>query len=243
MLSERMARAACFRSQNVMAEAHEAMWDAARRSFSTALAGLRDGNTTLEIRAEDRPDVLEALSSVDRVWPGYEAALSRAREDTASLPEVAMRSLSTVKAANDVVQALEASNAGSGVSPELARLINVAGRQRMLTQRAAKEFCLIAAGIEPETLRASLAVTVALFDRSLEGLMNGDEEMGLVAFPDPDLQLQLEYVRDLWAPMRAQFLRVIDGGTPGSIALNEVAANIDGVLGAADEAVWLYENI
>lgn len=242
MLSQRMARAACLASQGVMVAKQNQIWEEANAAFAKALAGLRSGDEDLMIRTEAHPQVLEALSSVDRVWPGYAASLDRARGDVASLPEVAMRSLSVLKAANDVVVALEGSTDGTGVSQELARLINVAGRQRMLTQRAAKEYCLIAAGIEPEMQREALAATVALFDRSLEGLRRGDDEMGLLAAPDEVIEMQLEYVADLWTPLRAQFQKAIDGLPPSPTGLGMVAANIDSVLSAANEAVWLYEN-
>ena len=142
--------------------------------------------------------------------------MARISAEPEARAQVADHALPVRKAANGVGMALEAANAGSGGSDDLARLINVAGRQRMLTQRAAKEYCLIAAGIDVAGNRAALAKTVALFDRSLEGLIAGDAELGLIAAPDETLLYQLDYVRDLWGPLRSQFTRVIGGGRPGS---------------------------
>ncbi len=242
MLSQRMAKAACFRSLGVGGADHVEVLANARTRFARALAGLRDGDTSLGTQPEDNPAVLAALDDVTARWQTYEAALDHAHEDRDALVLVAADSLPVLKASNDVVLALEASNVQDGVSQELARLINVSGRQRMLTQKAAKEFCLIAAGIDAEAQRMSLAQTVALFDRSLAGLLAGDDDMGLIGAPDDLIFLQLEHVGDLWGPLRSQFMRVVDGANPGPTALFTVSANIDTVLKAADEAVWLYEN-
>lgn len=242
MLSQRMAKSACFRSLGIGGADHAADLDAARTRFSTALAGLRDGNVEMGIQPETNRTVLAALDDVAFRWREYRTALDNAHADRASLIIVASRSLPVLKSANDVVVALEASNPEQGLGADLARLVNVAGRQRMLTQKAAKEFCLIAADIDTEAQRLALAGTVALFDRSLTALIEGDPEQGLIGAPDDLILLQLEHVQDIWGPLRAQFQRVIDGGKPGSTSLFMVSANIDSVLKAANEAVWLYEN-
>lgn len=242
MLSQRMAKSACFRSMGIGGADHAADLDVSRTRFATALAGLRDGNVEMGMQPETNGDVLAALDDVAGRWGEYQTALENAHEDRDSLIIVASRSLPVLKSANDVVLALEASNTDQGLGADLARLVNVAGRQRMLTQKAAKEFCLIAADIDAEAQRMALAGTVALFDRSLTALIEGDPEQGLIGAPDDVIYLQLEHIQDIWAPLRAQFQRVIDGGKPGSTSLFMVSANIDSVLKASNEAVWLYEN-
>ncbi len=58
-----------------------------------------------------------------------------------------------------------------------AREVNVAGRQRMLSQKMTKHALLLARGDESQ--RAGLQGSSALFARSLQGLIHGDAEMGL----------------------------------------------------------------
>lgn len=95
-------------------------------------------------------------------------------------------------------------------------LINVAGRQRMLSQRMTKEALLVAhAGASPEKLTA----TAALFDASLQGLIRG----GKVKVPGGDLVL-LPKVEDdraqaalaegqaLWAGMSDAIRRIAEAG-------------------------------
>jgi methyl-accepting chemotaxis protein len=80
--------------------------------------------------------------------------------------------------------------------------VNVAGRQRMLSQKMAKESLLLGqlAGQEAQTARQQLQATAALFQRSLEGLTSGDETAGLPPATDPALLAQLNKIQGLWAP-------------------------------------------
>lgn len=81
-------------------------------------------------------------------------------------------------------------------------VINLAGKQRMLTQKMSKEALLIAKGIDVDANKASLAKTVALFDKTLKGLISGDESLKLPATTDKDILAQLKIVSDLWEPFK-----------------------------------------
>ena len=243
MLSQRMARAVCFSAMEVLPASQNMISTKARDAFATALTGLRNGDANLDLPAERNEEVLHRLSAVDALWPAYRDALLAAEADRSALPGIVGQSTQMLKAANDVVMALESTVKIEGSLADLSRAINVAGRQRMLTQRAAKEFCLYAAGVDAAQQRAALQATVDLFDRSLEGLMQGSDDMGLIAAPDEMLMLQFEHVGQLWEPMRELFQAAIDGGAVGPQELKQVAAHIDQVLKAADEAVWFYENL
>ncbi len=82
-------------------------------------------------------------------------------------------------------------------------VINLAGKQRMLTQKMSKEALFIAKGISVDTNKASLAKTVALFDKTLKGLVAGDESLKLPATTNKDILAQLQIVTDLWTPFKS----------------------------------------
>ncbi len=81
-------------------------------------------------------------------------------------------------------------------------VINLAGKQRMLTQKMSKEALFIAKGVSVDANKASLAKTVALFDKTLKGLVAGDESLGLPATTNADILAQLKVVTDLWIPFK-----------------------------------------
>ena len=58
-------------------------------------------------------------------------------------------------------------------------VINLAGRQRMLTQKMSKEALGVHKGDNVETYRTQLKQTASLFDKTLKALMNGGETTGI----------------------------------------------------------------
>ncbi|MFT6916956.1 MAG: methyl-accepting chemotaxis protein [Motiliproteus sp.] len=76
-----------------------------------------------------------------------------------------------------------------------AETINVAGRQRMLSQRLAKEALLVAQQVE---LRSTLEKTLTLFEHSHQQLVNGDPQAGIQPPGSPEISRQLKYVGTLW---------------------------------------------
>lgn len=81
-------------------------------------------------------------------------------------------------------------------------VINLAGKQRMLTQKMSKEALFIAKGVSVDANKASLAKTITLFDKTLKGLVAGDESLGLPATTNADILAQLKVVTDLWTPFK-----------------------------------------
>ena len=123
---------------------------------------------------------------------------------------------------------------------ELAVQINLSGRQRMLTQKMSKEALLVALGIEPERNRENLKATIALFERTLKGLLNGDRELRLAPPPNRNIRAQLEKVMVLWLQFRPLVDKVAAGATDRP-TLERIARTNLPLLAEMNRAVKLYE--
>ncbi|MEZ4762542.1 MAG: type IV pili methyl-accepting chemotaxis transducer N-terminal domain-containing protein [Calditrichia bacterium] len=82
-----------------------------------------------------------------------------------------------------------------------AVVINLAGRQRMLSQKMSKETLAFSQNIVQATI---LKETAALFNKTLNGLINGDAEQGLPVCKNAEIIAQLTIVQNLWTPFRAK---------------------------------------
>ncbi len=81
--------------------------------------------------------------------------------------------------------------------------VNIAGRQRMLSQKLTKQI------LEGDFQGAK--ETAALFERSLEALKNGDRELNLSAAKDPKILAQIEKLEGIWQEFRKHLNNLIEG--------------------------------
>jgi len=62
---------------------------------------------------------------------------------------------------------------------EYGVVLNLSGKQRMLSQKMSKEVMLINLDYKKDINLENLKKTVSLFDKTLKGLRDGDESLGL----------------------------------------------------------------
>ncbi|WP_260292506.1 methyl-accepting chemotaxis protein [Sedimenticola hydrogenitrophicus] len=74
--------------------------------------------------------------------------------------------------------------------------IDVAGRQRMLSQRLAKEAILVAQQVES---REVMEKTITLFESSHRALLDGDGALNILPVKDAGILQQLQLVEQLWS--------------------------------------------
>jgi len=127
------------------------------------------------------------------------------------------------------------------------KIINIAGKQRMLSQKMTKEFfsTMLFEGKQQEAYSKNLTSTVKLFDTTLNNLINGNRELELPATKDKKILDQLNYVKQLWDMFHKKILVVT---YPESLladkedALNYVEANNVKLLKEMNKAVGMYES-
>ena len=245
MLSQRMAKAACFAAIGVKSEYHLQEARDAHRLFGATLHRLRHGDANLGMRVETTPRILMELDGVEELWRAYGTYVNRAAQDSDAADEmlslIAALNLPVLRQMNRAVGAFEGHYGGSGeMHPALALTLNVAGRQRMLSQKAAKEFCMLLAVQDITMHRTALTKTIALFDSSLRALQEGNEALGLPPAPNDEIAAQLDRVDALWIPLRSVFEGMIAGDRPSAADIERVARDNIPLLKEMNEAVSMY---
>ncbi len=114
--------------------------------------------------------------------------------------------------------------------------LNVAGRQRMLSQKVAEEALFTAAGYDSRT---EMRKTIQLFEASLNALISGNESMGLSGTSDDDVRSQLSRVKQLWE----QYVNKLDQLNSGASSdeLSGIASDAANVLKELNIAVAMIE--
>tara|TARA_R110000868_G_scaffold49269_3_gene158922 strand:- start:2221 stop:3117 length:897 start_codon:yes stop_codon:yes gene_type:complete len=121
------------------------------------------------------------------------------------------------------------------------RKINLAGRQRMLSQRIAMQACMAQSGVLVETSLSRGRAAADLFERTMDGLQVGDEEQGLSVETHPEVLSALSKVDGLWQSYLASVDAFLD--QPGEGPLRMVHARNGAVLVNMNSAVGVMEGI
>ncbi len=115
----------------------------------------------------------------------------------------------------------------------VARLVNLAGRQRMLSQRVAKNYLLLAwGGFEPAAIRAELAAARGEFERALGELRAAPETTA-------EIRAELDAVAAEWQKLAPMLSRQRDTAA-SRLAVVEAA---DAILVRMEGITRLYERL
>ena len=88
-----------------------------------------------------------------------------------------------------------------------ANIVDIAGRQRMLTQKMTKEKLLILAKVNIAENKQKLQQTVSLFDISLTGLAQGNKALKIIKPSNKKMIKQLKVVASSWKRLKPLYLK------------------------------------
>ncbi|MCG8610423.1 MAG: methyl-accepting chemotaxis protein [Pseudomonadales bacterium] len=124
-------------------------------------------------------------------------------------------------------------------SEEEGRVINLAGKQRMLTQKMMKESLLISVGVP---LEHNLKRTIEEFEANLNGLLSGDEGLGLPRTDSETIRQELVQVENLWRNYKQMMSQLSDSHQALSVSqLNSYHTESIKILKQMNSAVTLFE--
>ena len=178
MLTQRIVKSYCQMGQDVRYLVAEEDMAKATALFEEQLRNLKEYATAAPIQ--------RTLGRVERLWrPVKEIATAEVSRDQAeSLRALAEKLLA---AAHQVVLQLERQ---SGTSQ--GHLVNISGRQRMLTQRMGNLYLLRSWGFDNPRYEADYNKAMAEFDAALKELMAAPENT-------PEIDAELKKVAQNWA--------------------------------------------
>lgn len=215
--------------------------------FETTLAGLRDGSADQNLPATENKRIVKQLDKVkglfEEIKPIFDATATGGTPSKDDLTTLEGKNVPLLKEMNKVVKMYERSAKGTLTGSEsLAVVINLAGKQRMLTQKMSKEFLFVHLGVNTDSNRLNVRETSSLFDRTLKGLLEGDTDLDLPGTKKPQIRKQLEAVQNLWKG----FYPIISKATDAELSesdVQEVANRNVPLLKNMNKAVKMFEGL
>lgn len=216
MLSQRIPAAACNLSAGVVPSSSRAVLDGAMQEFEEILTGLEHGDDGRGIFGpEDRHRTLRVIEEVHKVYDPIKTVLDA--EATGDLSRdaaqvLADQNMELLGIAKLLVSELTGQYANPvALTQSNAITIDIAGRQRMLTQKMSKEVCLILSDMNAEGAKESLGGTINMFEVSLGALRNGMDQVGINPPPNQQISEGLALVQTDWKAIAPQVQAVLNG--------------------------------
>jgi len=120
-------------------------------------------------------------------------------------------------------------------------LIEVAGRQRMLTQKMAKDACEIWTGYHSEEAKEDLRSTMVIFENSLVALRDGMPSIGVLPAPNDVIRADLDDLLNRWGILKPNLTTLVDGGELNEAQKFEVFHDLEVELAELDHLIDDYK--
>ena len=219
-LSQRMAKAYCQQDLQVLPAAAVDAMGLARKMVQTGSGELARGMQSGQWPAE----VGRQLAEVQKQFSLLNQMTSAPATTTALVAAASEQADRTLLIAQAVTEAIE-----KMAQAPSARLVNLAGRQRMLSQRLAKNYFLSAAKVDSKVVQAQLASDAADFRQALQTLKAAPVSTS-------SIRNELELADSQWLFFESALRRPADDA-----GLNAVATTSERLLGVMDKLTGLYD--
>lgn len=209
-------------------------------------AGLLNGDDKLGLTPESDPLVREALTRASDAFKPYgqtiRDAVRRHAVDHEHLHKILELNDQALREMDAAVNLIERVYKNRELSERMAMIINIAGRQRMFTQRLVLLLGLIRSGIGSYDTRQELFRTMNRFSRSLNILQRITPDALQSERVEKIIQ-QLSAAQGTWEALTAYFSTAVLIGTDQSIDdILNADKQAEGLLERMNEIVLLYED-
>lgn len=226
--TQHMARVACLVYIGFEPEREVAELVRASAEFGEISEALLMGDAEMGLAPENNQRVVSAIDALRDAWPMLEQRLDRVIRgesvDAGLIAEIDLYSINLRDKANDMSRRIVNvySEIMSDVPLILILTVDIAEQQIMRTEKAAKDACLIKAGVNVEGNRADLEKTVTVFSATLDALINGFPGM-ILAAPNAEIREVLDQAAAAWEAPKALLTTLYQGGeiTPEEQTLME----------------------
>ncbi len=204
MLTQKMSKEMLLIAKGIDVDVNKGNLEKTANLFDKTLKGLIHGDEDLKLVGTENPKIVKQLEKVTGLWGQFKNNVKDVSGGDTSkvvLDRIADENLPLLKNMNRAVKMFEDEAiklGGKSLDPGMATTLNLSGKQRMLTQKMTKELLLTALGIDSDKNKRNLKKTSSLFERTLEGLLDGDKDLDLPGTKDASIRDQLDVVKKLW---------------------------------------------
>jgi hypothetical protein len=245
-LTQQVAAASCALTSDIAVEESHDVLEHATAQFDRYIVALKDGDEGLHIlHPETRRLTIVDIDHVREEWDAIHGAIDAILQDGHDVDSAHVIDDHNMKLLE--LTSILASDISSQythpfeISAADAMMIEIAGRQRMLTQKMAKDACEIWTGYHAEEATTDLADTMTIFEASLNALRFGLPDAGLQEAPNDAIRADLDHLLERWDIIKVNAQTLVDGGTLNEEQKTEVFHDLEVELADLDYLLLDYK--
>lgn len=241
MLSQKMMKELVLIKLGVNVDENRALIKETVEVFDSSMQDLLRGNGPKSILPPSAK-VESALKDTQALWAKLNVDINKAlKGDPVNVPELSEQSVLVLNAMNKIVETYVDIARSQGIKSVGGQVVNIAGRQRMLTQRVSKALFLMAMGGENSLAKHEMKQAKTLFGQSHNALLNGNALMEVPRTTQPEIVAKLKEVDALWDTYSTILEDSIKLEKVTSEKVKEAAELNPKILKIMNEAVALFE--
>jgi len=211
-LSQEIPAVACHLHNGMAPDTSRSLLSEAQMQFTANLDALEFGDPQRNIySAEERRKTLRDVHALREVWGPLTEQLTALAEnpaDTAALRIIQTENTALFDLSNHLLSELEGEYANPAELTERdVIMLEIAGRQEMLTQKISKEACAVWSG---NGNSEDLAASIRRFEQGLNALLDGFPALGIPPAPTPEIKASLTEIRKGWNNSKAHLDNVLN---------------------------------
>jgi hypothetical protein len=238
MLSQKMTKEALLVKAGIDKKENLKKLKSSRDLFDKTLKGLQHGDKSLKLKKCKNSAVQDQLKTVQKIWKTFDKQIQKVlnnKADKSTYKKLQSQNMTLLKEMNKAVT-LYVKQSKKGTSTR-AQAVNLCGKERMLTQKIAKDLMFIANNIDVKNNSKDLKKTAKLFEKILKGLQHGDSSLGLEGTKLPKIQKQLKVGEKLFKEIKPTFKKSIKNKKTAQKTITK----LDTLLVEMNKAVTLFE--
>ncbi|GFE64446.1 type IV pili methyl-accepting chemotaxis transducer N-terminal domain-containing protein [Litoreibacter roseus] len=245
MLSQRISASACYYVNGVGGDGSRSALTTSTAEFEKIVKALQYGDESIGIIGpEERRKTLVQIEKLQAVWGPIKTAseaILEGDDHQANILHIAENNMPLLDEAKLLVSEIvgQYSNPAEMLQSD-AMLIDISGRQRMLTQKMSKESCGISTKINAMGSADALTGTMNMFETSLIALKDGFPNAGINPPPTDEIQAGLDVVYEDWTTAKAKLETVVAGGQLSVDQMNAIFDGLNVTLKDMNDVVMLY---
>ena len=216
--TQEVASAACFLYNDIDTGLSSELLRESRVGFEKRLNALIHGNEELGIiGGEQRRKTALKLTKIGEEWAPIADAIDALLADpgnSQAVDVIKAKNMDLFEMTDIIVSDIEAQYANPAIIVQAdVLLLEIVGRQAMMTQKIAKDACKVFTGDQSQEVKDLLQGSVQIYEASLDALLNGMPSLGIQPAPTPEIAEQLTAIQSDWATVRPIVDTLVQGGS------------------------------